>query len=99
MNPLMLETALSERDVAALHEWQEQQRQNVAELEAALDFERSEVARLMNLLIEAQANGNHLRRALEWLATECKLLIEPRVHSVEQIVVSALAITEEAQSA
>lgn len=66
MSTLTLETALSERDVAALHEWQEQQRKRVAELEVALDFERSEVARLMNLLIEAQANGNHLRRALEW---------------------------------
>lgn len=67
MDPLTLETALSERDVAVLYEWQEQQRQNVAELEAALDFERSQVARLMDLLIETQANENHYKRALEWL--------------------------------
>ena len=38
----------------------------------------------------------HRDRALEWLATECKLLIEPRVHSVEQIVAGALAATKEA---
>jgi hypothetical protein len=49
MDTLTLETALSERDVKVLHEWQEQQRKRVAEVEAERD---------------------HLRRALEWLARE-----------------------------
>lgn len=82
---ITLETALretfsTERDVAVLHEWQEQQRQNVAELEAALDFERSQVARLMDLLIETQANENHYKRALAtvWsaLGVDARLAIE-----------------------
>lgn len=45
-------------------------RDELKQAQAERDHLRSEAMRLMNLLIEAQANENHLRRALEWLARE-----------------------------
>jgi hypothetical protein len=87
MDTLVLETPLSERDVAALHAWQAQQSRRVAEAEAGHATCRAEAARLMDLLIEAQADGNHLRRALEWAAVRDRVGVR-----------TALAATKEAQS-
>lgn len=42
-------------------------RDELKQAQAERDCLRSEAMRLMNLLIEAQANENHLRRALEWV--------------------------------
>jgi len=47
---------------------------------------RAEAARLMDLLIEAQADGNHLRRALEWAAVRDRVGVR-----------TALAATKEAK--
>jgi hypothetical protein len=52
-------------------------RDALGQAQADSSWHRSEAARLMNLLIEAQANGNHLRRALEWLNEQSSGCIHP----------------------
>ena len=63
---VVLETPLSERDVAALHAWQAQQSKRMA---------------------EAEAERDHLRRALEWAAVRDRVGVR-----------TALAATNEATS-
>jgi hypothetical protein len=59
---VVLETALSERDVAALHAWQAQQSKRVA---------------------EAEAERDHLRRALEWAAVRDRVGVRTALAATE----------------
>ena len=55
----------------------------VAEAEAGHATCRAEAARLMDLLIEAQADGNHLRRALEWAAVRDRVGVRTALAATE----------------